>query len=108
MRCTASAWLVLAAGAARVCAHKGHHHADAEEPLRLGLVAKNAYGVEDCAAGCVVEPYRETVLVVTRSDADHEAQLDVAANTLQIASELAAIAHSLGQAPPADLSLIHI
>ena len=102
MRCTASAWLVLAAGAARVCAHKGHHHADAEEPLRLGLVAKNAYGVEDCAAGCVVEPYRETVLVVTRSDDDREAQLDATANALQIASELAAIAHSLGQAPPAD------
>ena len=54
MRCTASAWLVLAAGAARVCAHKGHHHAD-DGPLQLGLVAKNAYGVEDCAAGCVVE-----------------------------------------------------
>ena len=102
MRRTACAWLVLAAGAARVHAHKGHHHADAEEPLRLSLVAKNAYGVEDCAAGCVVEPYRETVLVVTRSDADHEAQLDAAANALQLASELAAIAHSLGQAVPAD------
>ncbi len=96
---TAYAWLVLAS-AARVYAHKGHHHADAD--AELGLVAKNAYGVEDCAAGCVVEPYRETVLVVTHSDEDREAQLDTAANTLQIASELAAIAHSLGQAPPAD------
>ena len=102
MRRTACAWLVLAAGAARVDAHKGHHHADPQEPLQLGLVAKNAYGVEDCAAGCVVEPYRETVLVVTRSDDDRAAQLDAAANALQIASELAAIAHSLGQAPPAD------
>ena len=102
MRRSDYAWLVLAAGAARVYAHKGHHHADAKGPLQLGLVAKNAYGVEDCAAGCVVEPYRETVLVVTRSDDDREAQLDAAANALQIASELAAIAHSLGQAPPAD------
>ena len=103
MRRTACAWLVLAAGAARVHAHKGHHHADDDGHLEIGLVAKNAYGVEDCAAGCVVEPYRETVLVVTRSaDADHEAQLDAAANSLQIASELAAIAHSLGQAVPAD------
>ena len=54
MRRSDYAWLVLAAGAARVYAHKGHHHADAKGPLQLGLVAKNAYGVEDCAAGCVV------------------------------------------------------
>ena len=63
---------------------------------------KTVYGAADCAAGCVVEPHRETVLVVTRSAADRAAQLNAASNSLALAEDLAAIAHSLSLEPPAD------
>ena len=69
----------------------------------LGLVLKNAYGAAACDAGaCVLEPYRETVVVAALGAEDLAAQSAPGANSLALKSDLEAVAHSLTQDLPPD------
>ncbi|KAH8047037.1 phosphatase [Aureococcus anophagefferens] len=92
---------------AAVAAHAGHGAAgDAHDHVSLeslGLVLKNAYGAAACDAGaCVLEPYRETVVVAALGAEDLAAQSAPGANSLALRSDLEAVAHSLTQDLPPD------
>ena len=92
---------------AAVAAHAGHGAAgDAHDHVSLeslGLVLKDAYGAAACDAGaCVLEPYRETVVVAALGAEDLAAQSAPGANSLALKSDLEAVAHSLTQDLPPD------
>ncbi|EGB10273.1 hypothetical protein AURANDRAFT_62861 [Aureococcus anophagefferens] len=92
---------------AAVAAHAGHGAAgDAHDHVSLeslGLVLKNAYGAAACDAGaCVLEPYRETVVIAALGAEDLAAQSAPGANSLALRSDLEAVAHSLTQDLPPD------
>ena len=92
---------------AAVAAHAGHGAAgddhDHVSLESLGLVLKDAYGAAACDAGaCVLEPYRETVVVAALGAEDLAAQSAPGANSLALKSDLEAVAHSLTQDLPPD------
>lgn len=86
--------IILAAAVATAHEDNAHDHRD------LGIVIKNVYGAMACGESCVLEPHRASVVVVTRGDADAKAQLSRDANSLALAAQLDAVAHSLTQPLP--------
>lgn len=76
-----------------------HHHHHHHFLTDVSLVRKTAYGAHVCDLRyCVLEPLRNTTLVVVVGDADSSAQTEESANTGKLRSDLELLEHSLASA----------